>query len=575
MEGVLQVLRGLGPSRLAILGGVTLGLIGFFIFLTMRITTPAMSLLYSDLSQDDSTQIISQLEAKGIPYELADGGNTLMVPSNQVSRIRMAMAEEGLPMGGSVGYEIFDEQSTLGTTSFVQNINRVRALEGELERTIRSIERIQSARVHLVIPKRELFAKEQKQPTASIALKLKGGKLPPAQVAAVQHLVAAAVEGLDPELVAIVDERGNMLASGQGQGDAQASSLLQERNQAFEDRIRRRVEDILESIVGPNKSRVQVSAEVDYNKVTENSEIYDPDGQVVRSTQTTEEQNEENERAGASGTVTVGNNLPDADLNNANADTSVSRNNRVAETVNYEISKTTKVEVHEAGRIRRLSVAVLVDGLYSFDPDGNRLYQERPEEELDKIRTLVESAVGFDQSRGDRVAIQNIKFADLREEQFQEEIPDDTFLGLTKADMMKIAETLVLGIVAVLVVLLVVRPLLARIGASDGVPEQLGGGALTSLAMPGLEPGAMLGADPSQIAAHGGLTDLHGQPLTATSGSALPPPPPMQSETEQMIDMAHIEGQVKMSSIRKVGEIVDKHPEEALSIIRAWLYESS
>ena len=192
---------------------VTAALIGFFAFVIMRVTTPQMTTLFTDLSTEDSSGIIKDLERQAIPFELRNDGAVIMVPKDKVTRLRMKLAEGGLPKGGGVGYEIFDKSDALGTTSFVQNINHLRALEGELARTIRAIDRIQAARVHLVLPERPLFSRETPEPSASIVVRVRGA-LEPQQIRAIRHVVASAVNGLKPQRVSIVDEAGQLLADG-------------------------------------------------------------------------------------------------------------------------------------------------------------------------------------------------------------------------------------------------------------------------------------------------------------------------------------------------------------------------
>src|SRR5213079_1397005 len=192
---------------------VTTALLGFFAFVIMRVTTPQMTTLFTDLSLEDSSAVIKDLERQAIPFELRNDGAVIMVPKDKVTRLRMKLAEGGLPKGGGVGYEIFDKSDVLGATSFVQNINHLRALEGELARTIKALDRVQAARVHLVLPERPLFAREKAEASASIVLKVRGA-LEPQQVRAIRHLVASAVNGLKPERVSVVDEAGRLLANG-------------------------------------------------------------------------------------------------------------------------------------------------------------------------------------------------------------------------------------------------------------------------------------------------------------------------------------------------------------------------
>jgi len=287
VQGLLEFLRTLGAPRIAAMGAVTIALIGFFAFLILRVTAPQMTPLFTDLSFEDSAAIVKELDRQAVPYELRNDGNIVMVPKDRVARLRMTLAEGGLPKGGGVGYEIFDKSDALGTTSFVQNINNLRALEGELARTIRSLDRVQAARVHLVMPERPLFSREKVEPSASIVLKVRG-TLEAQQVRAIRHLVASAVNGLKPQRVSIVDESGRLLADGAGD-DGNGEVNADERRAAFEKRLREQVEAIVTSAVGPGRARVELTADFDFNRVTQTSDKYDPEGRVVRSSQTREE----------------------------------------------------------------------------------------------------------------------------------------------------------------------------------------------------------------------------------------------------------------------------------------------
>src|SRR6201996_7430956 len=256
-------------------------LIGFFAFVIMRVTTPQMTTLFTDLSMEDSSGIIKDLERQGIPYEIRNEGAVIMVPKDKVTRLRMKLAEGGMPKGGGVGYEIFDKSDALGTTSFVQNINHLRALEGELARTIRAIDRSQAAGFLLVRPERPLFSRETPEPSASIVVRVRGA-LEPQQIRAIRHLVASAVSGLKPQRVSIVDETGALLADGAGGDDENV--IGDERRTAFEKRMRNEVEAIV-----AGRARVELSADFDFNRITQTSDKSDPEGRVLRSSQTREE----------------------------------------------------------------------------------------------------------------------------------------------------------------------------------------------------------------------------------------------------------------------------------------------
>lgn len=543
VDTFFQTLRNLGPMRLAIMGSVILGLIAFFIFLTSRLATPQMSLLYGDLDATDSAHMVTQLESMNVPYELRDNGTAIFVPADQVSRVRVAMAEQGLPSGGTIGYELFDKTDALGSTNFVQNVNLVRALEGELARTISSIKGVHSARVHLVMPRRELFSREKQEPSASIVLKMRGAaRLDREQVQAVQHLVAAAVPGLTPNRISVIDDQGSLLADGfEGTGPAAAAAKADERRRAYETRMDRTIESLLDRVVGVGKVRAEVRADMDFDQVSTQEETYNPDGQVVRSTQTIEQNS--SSRDAEPLPVSVATNLPDNAPGNNSGATSTNAESRTEETVNYEISKKVTNHVRDTGIVNRLSVAVLVDGTYTTDAQGKRTYTPRPQAEMTQLAELVKNAIGFDAQRGDTIQVSNMQFA---EPEATPEEPLVLFFGLDKNDMLRMAEILVLSIVAILVILLVVRPLLTR--AFEALPVAVGA--------PG--EGRLL-ADESM-----------GAPALAGPMEGAP-----EEEFEELIDIDRVEGRVKASSVKKVGEIVDKHPGEALSIIRSWMYQET
>ncbi len=551
MQNLLEFIKTIGAPRIAAMGAVTLALVGFFGFLILRVTTPDMTPLFTNMTMEDSAAIAKELDREGVAYEIRGQGDVIMVPRDRVARLRMTLAESGLPKGGGIGYEIFDKTDALGTTSFVQNINAVRAAEGELERTIRTLDAVEDARVHLVTPERPLFSRDKVEPSASIVLRVRG-TLAQAQVRAIRHLVATAVSGLKPQRISIVDEAGNLLADG-ATDDPNAGLGADERQIAYEGRLRKQVEGIVESVVGPGHARVQVTADFDFNRITQTSDKYDPDSRVVRSSQTREETTDTS--SGNVNQVTVGNEIPQAPQAQTPAAPAPTpprdATRKTEEVVNYEISKTSKTEVIEGGRVNRVSVAVLVDGTYSKNDKGDVVYRPRSKEEIDQIAALVRSAIGFDQKRGDQVEVVNLRFAQPTGEPI--EAPGGFFSALhfSKDDIMQAIEMVVMGLLALAVLLMVVRPLVRRILAPAA-------GALPAL--PPVAAGAALAEAP---AAPG---------LTAEAAMALKAE---QSETSKMIDIAQIQGQVHAQSVQKVGEIADRNPQETVSIIRQWLHESA
>ena len=557
MDPLVDLIRNLGPVRIVALIGTVVSVLGFFIFLAAQVSTGEMSLLYGDLDPADSGAIVNELEARSIEYELKAGGQQIFVQEDEVLKLRVSLAEQGVPGGGTIGYEIFDKSDGLGTTNFVQNVNLVRALEGELARTIGAMNNVRGARVHLVLPQRELFSRERRKPSASVVLQVQhAGRLGREQVLAIQHLVAAAVPDMEPQNISILDNRGQLLARGTNEEDGTLPvQSSEEMRLAFENRLRGAVEQLVERIVGLGRVRAEISAEIDYDRLTEQSEIYDPDSQVARSTQTIEESESSQERD-TQNTVSVENNLPEAEANNEDSDLSaVSQSARTEETVNFEISRTVRNRVKEAGEIRTLSVAVLIDGRYIENEDGDKIYQPRTEEELEQIATLVRSAVGYDGSRGDTVEVVNMQFVKLEPLDLGD---DSLILGISKDEFLELAEVLILAVVGLLVVLLVVRPVLTRL--FESIPSVLAASG---------QGRTVAGADAiAQLTGPGATADLAALMEEEEEDGE-------KSLLDQMIDINQVEGRVRASSLKKIGEIVENHPEEAVAIIRNWMYQET
>ncbi len=566
MDALSQTLRSLGPVRLAAIGVVAIGLIAFFAFVATRLSTADMTLLYGELDLADSGEIASRLDSLDIPYQIRGNGAAILVPGDQVDRARLLIAQDGLPKGGSLGYEIFDRTDGFGSSNFVQNINRLRALEGELSRTIGTVANVRQARVHLVLPERELFSRDRQQSSASVFLRLRGG-LSGQQIVAVQHLVAAAVPSLEPQNVSIVDDRGNLLARGTvGADGALGLSTAEEMRRNYETRLAQSLEDLLARTVGAGKVRAQISADMDFDRVSSTEELFDPNSQVARSTQFVEETSESNEDDGTD-PISVSNTLPEAEalapLGGASAS---NRTETLQETVNYEISRTVLNTVRDSGIVRRLSVAVLVDGTYEEVAEGDPLYQPRNEEELAQIDALVRSAIGFDAERGDTVEIINMQFVSPEVPLAEED--SGLLMGLDRHDILRIAELLVMAVVAILIIMLVVRPLLNRImdlgdggaAAGDGIDALLPDHSSMPRALAGPQGESLPGAAELEM---------------IESGTALPATSGGDGVHSSSINIDRVDGRVRESSVKKIGEIVDKHPEESISIIRNWMYQET
>ncbi len=346
MNPFMQQLKNLGPARLAAMAGVSVGLIAFIVFFATRFSSSPMELLYGNLNQVDSREIVRQLELSGVNFQINQDGSEIMVPADEVTRVRLQMAELALPSGGSVGYELFDEMDALGATNFMQNVNLVRALEGELSRTVRSIDGVQSARVHLVMPQREMFTRETQEPTASVYVKMSSGRLDANQVQAVQHIIAAAVPKLKPNNISIVDERGTLLSRTFAAADEMIAVQQDEARVNLENRLSSTIIEMVESSLGPGKVRAEVRAEMDFDRVVTEEEIYDPDGSVPRSTVTVDENLQTLETDPDN--VTVGQNLPDAQFQDQGGPRSSSSEQRTEETVNFEISRRVVNQIRES-----------------------------------------------------------------------------------------------------------------------------------------------------------------------------------------------------------------------------------
>jgi flagellar M-ring protein FliF len=283
---VSGVIQRFGLGRLAALAGGAAGLVAILVAVMLRMGAEPKALLYADLDLKEAAEITTALDQAGIKYEVKGDGSTLMVERDQVASTRLLLSGQGLPSTGSVGYEIFDETSALGQTDFQQTLNRQRALEGELARTLRSLDGVSAVRVHLTMPKRDLFEEAAEKPTAAVVVGLKRGELPADKVLAIRNLVAGAVPGLSPGRVTVVDDTGKTLANGSDEGDGLTGPAAESLRAEEETKLRRKVQDIVEGVVGPGRARVNVTAELDLNRVTTEQKTYDPDGQVVRSTQT-------------------------------------------------------------------------------------------------------------------------------------------------------------------------------------------------------------------------------------------------------------------------------------------------
>lgn len=505
LEQIVSIFKGLSMTQ-RILGAVVIAVVvGGLLSLTTAGKDASYKVLFSGLNQADAGEVVTKLKDQRIPYKLSDDGGAILVPAAQVYEVRLTLAGEGLPRGGGVGFEIFN-QTSFGQTDFVQRLNYQRALQGELARTIMNFQQVLEARVHIATPKESVFVEDQKPPTASISVKLRGrDKLSEHEILSIVNLVASAVPGLTTENITLVDTSGRLLFRKQADGEGVLTGNQLEYEMKIEDTLRQKVESMLEEVVGVDRVRARVTADMDFNKVDRTEESFDPEAQVVRSEQML---TETDQRGGPTpeGIPGVKGELATfaeegGGAAGKGAATGYTRNNV---TRNYEISKQTKHIQDKGGSVKKLSIAVMVDGTYekSVDKDGKTSlkYKPRSPEEMRNLEKLVKNAVGFDEERGDQVEVASLPFA---LSSVPEPAPDP--MEKYRAIMEWLAMPLVYLLVALLVILFVVKPFLKILAAKQ--LEAGASGAMVKHGAHGPAVGGVAGEEEDLSLAPRGLTD--------------------------------------------------------------------
>jgi flagellar M-ring protein FliF len=437
---------------------------------------PDYQVLFSNLSQEDAGEMVSKLKEKKIPFQLSQSGTTLSVPRDQVYDLRLSLAAEGLPKGGGVGFEVFD-RTNLGVTDFVQKLNYQRALQGELSRTIKQIKEIEQARVHIVTPKESLFVEEQKNPTASVLIKTRSSMtLSPSQVEGIVRLVSSAVEGLDPGNITVVDTSGKMLSQKNDSspiGRLTTTQLEYQRN--LEEGLKKKVQGMLEEVLGPNKAIARVSMDIDYQQIDITEERYDPTT-ILRSEQKNRERSSATTGAALTGETKIENpsdaKLPKGNVTseplpkpsvNPSLPLSTNSSERQHEIRNYEISRINKHVKNPVGQVKKVSAAVIVDGTYKegTDAKGNKgkQYAPRSQEEMKSLENIVKKAIGYSEERKDQVEVINMPF-------YGPTVEEDTHVEQGspwwRDYLMMAYKPAVSLILALLFLLFVIRPLLKK-----------------------------------------------------------------------------------------------------------------
>ncbi len=452
-------------GRVATVGAAvaTLALIGAIVYYGSQ---PDYGVLFSDLKPEDAQKIVEKLKAANVPYQLASGGTTVQVPHERVTELRLQMASEGAISGGHVGFDLFD-RTNFGATDFAQQVNYRRAIEGELAKTLEGMDEVESARVHITPKKESVFSEKEESAKASVMLRVRQGKeLSDERTDAIVSLIASSVEGLEQSNVSVMDTRGRLLSSGRSKsGGALDASIFHaqlEAKQKYEAETAGRIIALLEPVVGENRVKADVAADVDFSQVEQTEEKFDPQSQVVRSQQTTQELR--NQPAGARGNV-VGARANDPTATPTPAppvQAAPSADQRSNQTTNYEISKTTRRTIGGGGRLNRMTVSVVVD--YK---NVNGVEAVRSAEEVKQIQDLVAAAVGTDQNRGDSVVVQTMAFNKPPEEA----AAAADWLEKYKQLIAQIIKYGSLVLVALLVFLFIIRPARKALKAAAATPE--------------------------------------------------------------------------------------------------------
>lgn len=537
MQNILASLKGLGRTRLAALGVAAAVLLSTLGFLVYRGGAQSMALLYGDVDLTEAAEMVDELSKAHISSTTSPDGTSIYVPRDKVASARLLLAKEGLPSGGAVGYELFDKNGTLTSTQFEQTINETRAMEGELERSIRLLHGVRNVRVHLVLPHRDLFSTQTSPSQASVVLDIgRAGRIGPDAIQAIQNLVAAAVPGLRPQSISIVDTRGDVLAKpGDPDSAAGQESTLEKLRHSEEQRLSQAVEDMLTPTLGVGHVRARAAVSMDTDEIRETDESYDPNQQVLRSQQTSSDKNVNTE---ASPNTSVANNLPNANQDNNKTG---STGDREEETNNYEIGKRVRVVSQTRPRIARISLAVMVDGAVVKDKPGKEVWQPFDSAKLGSITTLAKTAIGYDKNRGDEVSVVSMPFMP----EGGGALPSETTPLWSRDTLIYIAEWVIPILLAIGAIYIAVRPMLRRggagalalaegeaheglVGGPGGAAARIGGGPAGTLASPGVN------AD--------GTVSIEG-----------------------------VDGQMRAEAITKVADRIEASPEESVLIIRNWL----
>jgi flagellar M-ring protein FliF len=476
-----SLLKGLPPAKMITLLMLISGTVAGFVILLLWTGKADYQILYANLTQEDAGAIITKLKERRIPYQISSNGGSILIPAGQIYETRMEMASEGLPQGGGIGFEIFDN-TKLGMTEFLQNVNFQRALQGELSRTINGFSEVEHSRVHIVLASESLFLENEKPATASVVVKLRPGKwLSRDQVQGIAHLVSSSVSGLKPENVTVVDNFGEVLS---GLKDKSTMGQIRSEQLEFKEQMERRLEEsvrtMLEKALGPSRAIVRLSCSVDFKRSEKTEEKYLSDNKVVRSEQLLDESSVRPEKKAESARAKP--DTPGTGDKKIDATAGTPSYRKQDRTVNYEIGKVTSHVVEPVGKINRISVAVLVDGTYKVvevkegaGKDGKTevQYSPRTREEMEKLENIVKRAVNFDAERGDKVEVANIPFHTSETVRNEGSSGSESWWSKTKTGLPMILKYGISALIFMFAFLFILRPLIQWITSGPGSDMEL------------------------------------------------------------------------------------------------------
>jgi flagellar M-ring protein FliF len=535
LEAIKKLVAQLGPKRLMLMGGVAAVLLVALAFVATRGSNPQMGFLFTDLDPSAAAAITEKLKAQNVEYTLSADGTSIMAPQEKLAELRMGMAGEKL--GGKIGYEVLDEEQPFGVSASRAKLNETRAVEGELSKSIQTIQDVSAARVHIVMPERAMFANESRKATAAVTVKTKG-RLSAESIASIRYLVSSSVPELSPEAVSVVDQTGALLARAGDPGTAGAGDA-DERQAAVEAKLRDEVESLLEPIVGQGKVRAEVSAQIDRDQTREESNVFDPDKQVISRQVSVESGDQNQETDAAPGTATVANQLPDAQAQPGTPGASKqSRSNQTSEDTTYDNSSTRTVTLRAPGKVTRLSVAVMIDG-------GEK---GLPQPQIQRLQRLVENAVGMDAERGDSVVVESMAFAAA---DAGAENEASIFSQLPMDRVWSLLQLVVIGVVGLIALrMLKPRPAPAPVAALEGPADAA----------------ALSAQSPEMLALAARAAEGDAEAMQQLENMA-----EQQPLLDQEIALAQVDGRIKLSALKRIGEAIQASPPEAASVIRQWM----